>query len=57
MLCHEQNKEKSLKAFKAMEEGPPLEVTDTASKPLTGAVSRKRYGAERVRKGGEIPVR
>ena len=28
-------------AFKTMEEGPPLGMTDIASKPLTGAVFRK----------------
>jgi hypothetical protein len=28
-------------AFKAMEAGPPLAMTDIASKPLTGAVFRK----------------
>ncbi|MBB5440234.1 hypothetical protein HDC92_003934 [Pedobacter sp. AK017] len=41
MLCHALNKRKSLKAFKAMEEGPPRALTDNASKPLTGAVFRK----------------
>lgn len=44
-------------AFKAMEEGPPRAVTDTAHKPLAGAVPRKRHSAERARKGGTIPVR
>jgi hypothetical protein len=41
MLCLVNDHENGIKAFKVMEEGPPVAVTDTATKPLTGAVFRK----------------
>jgi hypothetical protein len=41
MMCLEIDQSKGRVAFKAMEGGPPRAVTDTARKPLTGAVFRK----------------